>query len=207
MKFNTKSFWSNPLEASENVKSQPFYKYTIPEFYLHNQGFSDIINKSIIKYAEKDWSILDIGCGTGRGLAELYKLGFHNLTGIEINAKAIELGRDTFPELEYVTMINAPIEDLVKHIALDFDVIYSVGSLMHLPYEYDLVIGLISESAKKLIITAENEKDVTVLNYPRNYRKYFVSDLLNRWVQVEREAGDKYPPISSSTIKRTFVRK
>src|SRR5215217_9793129 len=99
-------FWSNPADADRTMKSQPFYPYTLPEFYLDKHGFSDIINNSIRKYADKQWSILDLGCGTGRGLADLYRSGYHNLSGVDINPHAIELGKSTYPDLKAVSLIS-----------------------------------------------------------------------------------------------------
>ncbi len=43
----------------------------------------------IYKYLQKDFKILDIGCGFGKTVFELEKLGYQNLLGVDINPSGI----------------------------------------------------------------------------------------------------------------------
>lgn len=198
-------FWRDPYQADSDMKSQDFYPYTLPEFYLDKTAWSDIINNSIRRYARKAWSILDLGCGTGRGLADLYRSGYYNLSGIDINCYAINLGKLTYRrDLAGVSLACASVEELFSNESgVSFDLIYSVGCLMHLPYEYDWIFERISNSAIRMIITAENEMDANVIKYPRDYREIFTK---LGWKQIDMETGDNYPPINKSTIKRVFTK-
>jgi SAM-dependent methyltransferase len=52
-------------------------------------------------YVSKNASILDIGCGYGRTLNELYNNGYKNSIGIDFSGKMIERGKNTFPHLTF----------------------------------------------------------------------------------------------------------
>ncbi|SQB93225.1 class I SAM-dependent methyltransferase [Clostridium tetanomorphum] len=51
------------------------------------------------KFVHKEDRILDVGCGYGRTLNELYSQGFKNLFGIDFSDKMIERGKEQFPWL------------------------------------------------------------------------------------------------------------
>ncbi|TCO70641.1 class I SAM-dependent methyltransferase [Marinisporobacter balticus] len=57
--------------------------------------------------------ILDVGCGYGRTLNELYSKGFKNLCGIDFSDRMIERGREQFPWLSLIVQENKkiPYED------------------------------------------------------------------------------------------------
>ncbi len=52
------------------------------------------------KYVKKDSCILDIGCGYGRTLSELYHNEYRNLIGIDFSSGMIERGKQQFPYLD-----------------------------------------------------------------------------------------------------------
>lgn len=52
------------------------------------------------KYVKKDSIILDVGCGYGRILDELYHNGYCNLIGIDFSKGMIERGKQQFPYLD-----------------------------------------------------------------------------------------------------------
>jgi ubiquinone/menaquinone biosynthesis C-methylase UbiE len=56
------------------------------------------------KYVNKNGNILDIGCGYGRTLNELYNNGYKNSVGIDFSEKMIERGKDLYPYLTLGTM-------------------------------------------------------------------------------------------------------
>lgn len=51
------------------------------------------------KYVSKDMNILDVGCGYGRTLNELYNQGYLNLTGIDYSQNMINRGLRSYPYL------------------------------------------------------------------------------------------------------------
>ena len=52
------------------------------------------------EYVKQDSCILDVGCGYGRTMNELYQRGYRNLTGIDFSAGMIERGKVQFPYLD-----------------------------------------------------------------------------------------------------------
>ena len=53
-------------------------------------------------FFQKDFAILDYGCGYGRLTDELYTNGFTNITGVDTSAELIKRGKSLFPELNLV---------------------------------------------------------------------------------------------------------
>lgn len=52
------------------------------------------------KYVSPESLILDVGCGYGRTLNELYQNGYRNLMGIDFSRGMIERGKKEFPHLD-----------------------------------------------------------------------------------------------------------
>jgi SAM-dependent methyltransferase len=48
--------------------------------------------------------VLDVGCGYGRTLNELYEKGYTNTVGIDFSVKMFERGRNAYPYLTWQTM-------------------------------------------------------------------------------------------------------
>lgn len=62
------------------------------------------------KYVGKDQKILDVGCGYGRTLNELYQGGHRNLTGVDFSEGMIRRGREQFPYLDLRVKSSASID-------------------------------------------------------------------------------------------------
>ncbi len=56
--------------------------------------------EEFLKYVKRDSCILDVGCGYGRTLDELYQNGCRNLIGIDFSSGMIERGKQQFPYLD-----------------------------------------------------------------------------------------------------------
>lgn len=61
------------------------------------------------KFVKRDSRILDVGCGYGRTLDELYHNGYRNLTGIDFSSGMIERGKHLFPYLDLLVKENDTI--------------------------------------------------------------------------------------------------
>ncbi len=71
---------------------------------------------NILKYSEylkKESKILDVGCGYGRTLNELFSYGFKNIEGVDFSEEMIRRGNRLFPELKLMVNNNKalPFED------------------------------------------------------------------------------------------------
>lgn len=204
--FDRLAFWADPSKEDPDImqlNDGRLYRYCQPEFYFKSDWGIKIAMGTLPRYAEKKWSFLEIGCNTGHTLAELVKAGYKNVSGIEINRKAIDLGRRNLPELRGVPILCAPLEDVIRDIE-PVDVIFGTGVLMHLPFELDWVLDAMAMKARRVILTSENEFDTdSFFKWGRNYKAIF--EALG-WVQVEEETGDHYPPLPATTIKRVFLK-
>lgn len=62
------------------------------------------------RYVRKSDRILDVGCGYGRTLQELYASGYTNLLGIDFSASMIARGKQMYPLLDLKTMESKRID-------------------------------------------------------------------------------------------------
>jgi len=204
--FDRKEFWRYPSKASNEIKQinhGKLFRFTQAEFYLQTDVGMRMMLSVIPPRVDTSMSILEYGCNTGKCLSMLQNRGYTNLTGLEISPEALELGYHKFNGLKGINIINAPLEDVVNDLP-EYDVIYGVGVLMHLPYELDWVMPALFSRAKYLIMTAENEEDTDgYFKFARDYRSIIEP---MGWAQVEQEYGDQYPPYPHSTVKRVFLR-
>lgn len=134
---------------------------------------SEFLSEKILKHAGPASRILEIGCNAGRNLAVLRKNGLSNLAAIEINQAAVDTLRSSHPNLSDVTITVKPIEEVVKDIPDNsYDVIYTMAVLEHIHFKSDWIFAEMVRISP-LIITIEDEVDISTRHFPRNYQKVF----------------------------------
>lgn len=101
---NQKEYWNNVSETKQ---------FTAP---LQITKFA--------KHVSSTANIVDVGCGYGRTLDELYQLGYTNLIGIDFSQGMIERGKQQFPHLDLRLKEDARI-DLPDH-SVDAVILFSV---------------------------------------------------------------------------------
>lgn len=62
------------------------------------------------KYVKKDDVVLDVGCGYGRTLNELYTKGYKNLIGIDFSKGMIERAKKINSDIDFRVMNNSKID-------------------------------------------------------------------------------------------------
>lgn len=75
-------------------------------------------------YVKKEGIILDVGCGYGRTLDELYHNGYRNLIGIDFSKGMIERGKRQFPYLDLRVKEDASIA--LPDASVDAVILFSV---------------------------------------------------------------------------------
>jgi len=146
-KFWASEFGNDYIDRNNSIeKINENYKrltgITINEIYEKN--FDDIDRKSVI---------LELGCNIGLKLSILYKMGFRNLYGLEINKKAYRIAKENNPDINF---INSSIENFETNDK-KFDLVYTSGVLVHIhPSNLDMVIKKIINLSKKYIFGFEN---------------------------------------------------
>jgi len=132
-----------------------------PTYYAHRgpDETSELLREVFEHYVGQDAEILELGCSAGRHLAHLREHGFENLTGIDINDEAFEVMAEEYPVLhERGTFLTGAIEDIVPGFDDgQFDAVYSVETLQHIPPEDTWVFEDIARVTDELLVTVENE--------------------------------------------------
>lgn len=200
-KFNRIKFWMDPETSGAPNKRIRKCK---PEFYLDLENVSKLVVSTLKHHAKKSYTILEIGCGTGRNLVALKKAGFKHISGIELSPKTVAVGWKAFPEYKDIQVIIGAAEKVIDEVG-DFDVIFTSGLLMHIPPEHEWLFERISQKARKIIMTNEGESLRAFSEHAWN-RDYKVIFEALGWEEMEMETGEKYPPLPATTIKRVFIK-
>ena len=131
---------------------------------------------SLITHLPRELKILELGSGVGRNLSVLYNEGFQNLNGIEISEKSLNVMRKSYPELRESKIHHSPIESIIDILPdKEYDLVFTMAVLEHLPYESDWVFPEISRICKANLITIEDEYTKSKRHFPRNYKEMFES--------------------------------
>ncbi|MFP8951720.1 class I SAM-dependent methyltransferase [Natrialbaceae archaeon A-arb3/5] len=182
-----------------------------PEYYAYYgpDKTSESVRSILARFVDRDASVLELGCSSGRHLSHLSEHGFENLYGIEVNGDAFDVMEETYPDLAADgTFYHDAIEDVVEDFDDgQFDAIYSVETLQHLHPDVDWVFEELSRITDDLLITVENEgeddtsqpddPDVNYVNgdFPLYYRD---------WNRVFTELG--FVEIDATDGKRDTIR-
>ncbi|MFA9516368.1 class I SAM-dependent methyltransferase [Halopenitus sp. H-Gu1] len=149
----------NPTEVHRQWASRSG-EYS-PEYYAYygSDQRSEWVHDVLDRHLDRDASILELGCSSGRHLAYLYEHGFENLSGIDINDEAFDVMAEVYPELaDAGTFHRGSIEDVIGDFEDDrFDAVYSVETLQHLHPDSEWVLEEICRIMDDLLITVENE--------------------------------------------------
>ena len=98
------------------------------------------------KYVNKESRILDVGCGYGRTLDELYRKGFRNLIGIDFSRGMIERGRKQFPYLDLRVKEDAKIA--LPNASVDAVILFAVLTCIRTNEEQELLLSEIQRVLK-----------------------------------------------------------
>jgi 2-polyprenyl-3-methyl-5-hydroxy-6-metoxy-1,4-benzoquinol methylase len=198
----------NPQATKEQLHLYWRYpdKCNRPKAYLEGKERSLFLCEIMKRHVKQGDRILELGCNIGRNLNYLYVAGFHNLTGVEINRKAVRLMSHAYPEMSsHTTIYNSSIERVIPRLDDGaFDVIFTMAVLQHIPPESDWILCEMVRIAKNCIITIEDEHGVSNRHFPRNYRSIF-NDSLNM-VQVSEANCRDVEGLGEDFVARVFQR-
>jgi SAM-dependent methyltransferase len=105
----------DPLPASSEVGS--FYPVSYSAYNSDTiiSWMSDAVfaqdARRISRLVPKDGSILDVGCGNGRALLAMRRLGFTRLAGLEIDAAAAQRARESGLDVRCGELLNTDFPD------------------------------------------------------------------------------------------------
>ena len=98
------------------------------------------------KYVNKESRILDVGCGYGRTLDELYRKDFRNLIGIDFSRGMIERGRKQFPYLDLRVKEDAKIA--LPDASVNAVILFAVLTCIRTNEEQELLLSEIQRVLK-----------------------------------------------------------
>lgn len=145
-----------------------------------------ILNAVIGRYNKKEGSLLDVGCGDGGFLFFISRFHqFRELVGVDISRVAINLARKRFPSFTFST-IDIEKETLQRK----FDIISSMATLETIADD-QTVIGnmakMLSDGGYVIIAVSHRMKYWTKLDEKRNFRRYEMRDLIEKFQSVGLE--------------------
>ncbi|EMA16083.1 MULTISPECIES: class I SAM-dependent methyltransferase [Haloarcula] len=164
---------------------------------------SELVQSILAEHVEQDAAILEVGCSSGRHLAALSDAGYSDLTGVDINADALDVLAETYPDLAATGSFHAmAIEEFVTDVADDaYDVVFSVETLQHLHPDVDWAFEELARIVDDLLITVENEGgDPGEVNYVDDNVPLYYRD----WNAVFTDCG--LTEVDSMDGKRDTVR-
>ncbi len=98
------------------------------------------------KYVNRDGIILDMGCGYGRTLDELYHNGYRNLMGIDFSRGMIERGKQQFPYLDL--RVKEGSEIALPDASMDAVILFAVLTCIRTNEEQKELLGEIKRILK-----------------------------------------------------------
>jgi 2-polyprenyl-3-methyl-5-hydroxy-6-metoxy-1,4-benzoquinol methylase len=171
-----------------------------PTYYAHYgpDETSALVRSKILEHAGRDARVLEVGCGVGRHLAPLAEAGFSELAGVDVNADALDVLREKYPELAAVGEFHADtIEEYVQEVETDaFDAVFSVETLQHIHPDATWVFEELARISRDLVVTVENESgeygsvnhvDDQLPLYYRDWRAVFTELGLSEVETMERK--------------------
>ena len=139
------------------------------------------LNQKFLSVLSKDAKILEVGCNRGIQMQMLKKMGYSDLTGIEINENAIALAReDKNLCIMESSAFDIPFKDDF------FDLVFTSGVLIHIaPENLEKAIREIIRVSKRYIFGVEyysdhceeieyrgNKNKLWKNNFPKLFLKY-----------------------------------
>lgn len=120
------------------------------------------------KYIKKDSRILDVGCGYGRTLDELYRNGYHNLIGIDFSSGMIARGKRQFPYLDL--RIKEDDKIVLPDASVDAVILFAVLTCIRTNEEQEQLVSEIKRVLKPQGILYVN--DFLLNTDERNLSRY-----------------------------------
>ena len=129
---------------------------------------SPIRLESFEKYIKKESRILDVGCGYGRTLDELYQNGYRNLIGIDFSSGMITRGKRQFPYLDLRIKENDKI--VLPDASVDAVILFAVLTCIRTNEEQEQLVSEIKRVLKPQGILYVN--DFLLNTDERNLSRY-----------------------------------
>ncbi|HLW85845.1 MAG TPA: pseudaminic acid biosynthesis-associated methylase [Candidatus Sulfotelmatobacter sp.] len=178
--------------------------------YQKNFGLTrTAINQEFLGAIRKQSSFLEVGCNTGNQLLLLQRMGYANLSGLELQPYALELARSRTR--------NIPLAQgsalAIPHGDDSFDVVFTSGVLIHIaPEDLARAMDEIHRCARAYIwgmeyyaqeVTEVNYRDHNGLLWKMDYKQRY----LERFEDLELVRELHIPYLEGSNVDTMFLLK
>lgn len=123
------------------------------EGYLKNYGLTrTALNEEFLGFLPRGLKVLEVGCNVGVQLAFLREMGFQDLTGVDVNQKAIQQAQKNLASVKIIfgSALALPFLDN------SFDLVFTSGVLIHIaPKDIKQALGEITRVSKRYIFGFE----------------------------------------------------
>lgn len=180
------------LDSLRAFWTQPAPQANTPASYTNPIGRSKALLK-LVSDLPKDARILEVGCNVGRNLAYLHDHGYTRVQGVEINPHAVELLRETYPQLADVQVHVGPAGDVLPGIEDDqFDLVFTMAVIEHIhPDESSVFDHMVRLGTEVLAIEPKGRR--THRQFPHDVVDLFTSrgmtQVSETWMGEFKEEG------------------
>jgi pseudaminic acid biosynthesis-associated methylase len=178
--------------------------------YRKNYGLTrTAINQALLAGIAKEASFLEVGCNTGNQLLLLQRMGYSNLSGLELQPYALELARSRTRGIS----LGQGSALAIPHHDAAFDVVFTSGVLIHIaPGDLPRAMDEIHRCARTYIWGMEYyAPDVTEVNYRNHdgllWKMDYARRYLSRFADLELLQEQHVPYIDGPNVDTVFLLK
>lgn len=150
-------------------------KFSIQKGYKVPMHMSNLLCANIEK-KDKAFSVLDVGCGTGKCGEEIYqKLKVSNMIGVDISSKMLEKAHELKKDNAYIfnKLVNIDYFKFLKETNLKYDIILA-GLSLHFNKNLSPILSLLkfTLSQKGYIVFAIEKSDNVDIKFNSSYENF-----------------------------------
>lgn len=135
------------------------------------------------RYVDKEKTILDVGCGYGRTLGEIHRLGYCHLTGMDFSEGMIKRGRAQYPWIDLRVMQTEEID--LPDGSVDAVILFAVLTCIREDEKQRKLIGEIQRVLRPggilyvndFLLNTDERNTARYEKYRERYQKYGVFEL------------------------------
>jgi pseudaminic acid biosynthesis-associated methylase len=182
----------------------------LDSLYRKNYGLTRTqINQMFLEKIPRSASFLEVGCNTGNQLLLLQKIGFSNLSGVELQPYALEVAQSRVQNIS-LTQGSALA---IPHGDAAFDVVFTSGVLIHIaPEDLPRAMDEIHRCARTYIWGMEYyAPKATEVNYRNQtgllWKMDYAARYLERFEDLELIKEQHIPYLEGTNVDTVFLLK
>jgi len=180
----------------------------LDSLYRENYGFTRTqINQEFLSDIPKEAKILEIGCNTGNQLLLLQRMGYTNLSGLELQSYALETARSRIRNISFEqgSALAIPFPDD------SFDMVFTSGVLIHIaPEDIPRALDEIHRCARTFIWGLEYySPNTTEVSYRSHngllWKMNYAQRYIERFKDLELVRERHIPYVKNTNVDTVFL--